>query len=175
MSAGCRAHSPYLADTKVPSTDAGKPSGPGARCLLIEKTTSLISSPSILSDKASYIELGFEVAYTSTIPYDARYHDLVSGPTSPRSRGHCPLSGLSLESAGGGSRGWIGPKPIPSEKGVDLGRWGLRGEGLLLRGESEWAGRSWVVFEVRGCFPLLKGKGVQLPAFAVYAVSQSVS
>ncbi|CAA6671244.1 unnamed protein product [Spirodela intermedia] len=44
-----------------------------------EKTTSLILSP--------YIELGFEVAYTSTIPYNARYHDLMSGPTSPRSRG----------------------------------------------------------------------------------------
>ncbi|CAA7400190.1 unnamed protein product [Spirodela intermedia] len=157
MSAGCRAHSPYLADTKEPSTDAGKPSGPGARCLLIEKTTSLISSPSILSDKASYIELGFEVAYTSTIPYDARYHDLVSGPTSPRSRGHCPLSGLSLELAGGGSMN---------------GRGGAR----WWRDTNGWSG----VFEVTGCFPLLKGegvasRGVQLPAFAVHAVSQSVS
>ncbi|CAA7410466.1 unnamed protein product [Spirodela intermedia] len=54
-----------------------------------------------------YIELSFEVTYTSTIPYDARYHDQMSGPTSPRSRGvslegslvvgdACPLEGLVL-------------------------------------------------------------------------------
>ncbi|CAB1184598.1 unnamed protein product [Spirodela intermedia] len=152
MSAGCRAHSPYLADTKVPSTDAGKPSGPGARCLLIEKTTSLISSPSILSDKASYIELGFEVAYTSTIPYDARYHDLVSGPTSPRSRGvrhmNVPTAfakdSTSSESCGPNLRLisllWVGSLNVS-----------LRA--TILMGTSR-------VFEVRGCFPLLKGEGV---------------
>ncbi|CAA7395904.1 unnamed protein product [Spirodela intermedia] len=76
---------------------------------------------SILLDKASYIELGFEVTYTSTIPYDARYHDLMSGPTSPRSRG---VSGLRWHYLGRLSsshlaRGSHGPRLYKRRRGQE--------------------------------------------------------